>query len=57
MNTEIVRQPKTYKLIDWNKPKPVLPERETQLTEHEAHTLNRGLMMNRTTLRYIKVDG
>lgn len=56
MNTEIVRQPKTYKLIDWSKPKPVLPERETQLTEYEAHTLNRGLAMNGTTLRYVKED-
>lgn len=46
----------TYKLIEYDKPAPVLPERTTRLTEHEAHTLNRGFGFNRVRKRYIKID-
>jgi len=47
----------TYELVEWhagwNKYKHV---RKTILTEYEAHTLNRALLMNRSEKRYVKMD-
>ena len=45
-----------YMQIDWSKPASKLYRSPiTMLSEHEAHTLNNALAMNRTTLRYIKL--
>jgi len=45
-----------YMQIDWSKPAKLLYRSPvTMLSEHEAHTLNKALAMNRTTLRYIKL--
>ena len=45
----------SYEMIDWSK-QPSLFIRKTKLTKHEAHTLNRALAMNQTTLRYVKTE-
>ena len=45
----------TYELIDWNT-HPSVHVKLTKLTIHEAHTLNRALRMNRTTVRYDKQE-
>ena len=46
-----------YELVDWSKKRPIERlVRKTKLTKDEAITLNRALAMNRTTLRYVKVD-
>lgn len=46
-----------YIMIDYGKiPPPWEPIKRVTLTEYEAHTLNRALQMNQTTLRYIKED-
>jgi hypothetical protein len=45
-----------YMKIDWSKPASKLYRSPVVLlSEYEAHTLNKALMMNRTTLRYIKL--
>ncbi len=45
-----------YMQIDWSKPASKLYRSPiTMLSEHEAHTLNKALAINRTTLRYIKL--
>ena len=45
-----------YMKIDWSKPANKLYKSPvTMLSEHEAHTLNKALTLNRTTLRYIKL--
>jgi hypothetical protein len=47
----------TYQLIDYSKPPPILPVKESQLTENEAHNMNQAFGLNGTTLRYIRKDG
>lgn len=39
-------------LIDWDKNRKTI--RESRLTPHEQHTLNRALRFNGTTLRWIR---
>ena len=56
MNEDYKNPTYEYELIDWSKKRP--DERfikKSKLTEYEAETLNKGLMLNRTTLRYVKV--
>ena len=45
-----------YRLIDWNKPKPLLSEKRVQLTEDEAFKLNRNFINTCQTLRYVRDD-
>ncbi len=56
--TEILMSSQThlYQLLDWSKPPPVVPEKQLQLTVHEAHNLNRGMVMNGLTKRWVKQD-
>ena len=42
-----------YQLLDWSKHPPVVPEKQLQLTVHEAHNLNRGMVMNGSFLKYV----
>ena len=44
----------TYTLVQYDKPKPILPEKQIQMTEKEAHARNQGFALNRTSKRYIK---
>lgn len=44
----------TYVLINYNEPPPILPRKELQMTEKEAHARNQGFALNRATKRYIK---
>ena len=46
----------TYELVDWNKPKSVLPPAKILATVCEAHELNRGFAMNGSTKRWVKQD-
>ena len=45
-----------YKLIDWSKPAPVIPEKQLALTKYEASSLNKGMAMNGLTKRWVLVD-
>ena len=47
----------TYTLVEYDKPKPILPEKQLQMTEKEAHARNQGLALNFTKQRYIKIEG
>jgi len=51
-NTDTIK----YKLIDWSKPAPVLPEKQLTLTKYEASSLNKGMAMNGLTKRWIPVE-
>lgn len=44
-----------YIQIDYSKPPPLLKQliKRDRLTKHEAHTINRALAWNGTTLRWI----
>lgn len=44
-----------YIQIDYDKPPPLLKQlvKRGRLTKHEAHTINRALALNGTTLRWI----
>lgn len=45
-----------YMKIDWSKPAKLLYKSPIAvMSARDAHTLNRALAMNRTTLRYIKL--
>lgn len=44
----------TYILVEYDKPKPILPEKQLQMTEKEAHARNQGFALNRASKRYIK---
>ena len=48
-----------YQLIEYGEARREIernkPIKTTILTEHEAHTLNYALAMNRTTRRYVKI--
>jgi hypothetical protein len=44
----------TYTLVEYDKPKPILPEKQLQMTEKEAHARNQGFALNRASKRYIK---
>ena len=44
----------TYVLINYNEPPPILPQKELQMTEKEAHARNQVFALNHTTKRYIK---
>jgi len=46
----------TYILVEYDKPKPILPEKQVQMTEKEAHARNQGLALNFTKQRYIKIE-
>ena len=46
----------TYTLVEYDKPKPILPEKQVQMTEKEAHARNQGLALNFTKRRYIKIE-
>ena len=46
----------TYELVDWEKPKSVLPPAKTFLTIDEAHALNKGFALNGYTKRWVKQD-
>lgn len=45
-----------YMKIDWSKPAKLLYRSPIAImSSRDAHTLNKALAMNRTTLRYIKL--
>ena len=44
----------TYILVEYDKPKPILPEKQLQMTEREAHARNQGFALNRVSRRYIE---
>jgi hypothetical protein len=44
----------TYTLAEYDKPKPILPEKQVRMTEKEAHARNQGFALNRVSKRYIK---
>ena len=46
----------TYTLVEYDKPKPILPEKQIQMTEKEAHARNQGLALNFTQQRYVKIE-
>jgi len=46
----------TYTLVEYDKPKPILPEKQVRMTEKEAHARNQGLALNFTKQRYIKIE-
>ena len=46
----------TYELVDWNKPKGVLPPAKIFATIEEAAHLNKGFALNGFTKRWVKVD-
>ena len=43
-----------YKLVRYDEPTPILPEKKVIMTEKEAHARNQGLALNFTKQRYIK---
>ena len=52
-----------YKLINWVKAIPIYrgrpvekPAKIVEMTEEEAYELNRGLTMNGTGMRYVKLE-
>lgn len=44
-----------YELVDWNKPKPVIPQTITA-TRWESQQLNKGFALNGFTKRWVMVD-
>lgn len=46
----------TYKLVRYDEPSPILPEKKVIMTEKEAHARNQGLALNFTKQRYIKIE-
>jgi len=46
----------THELVDWNKPKGVLPPAKIFATVWEVHELNKGLALNGYTKRWVKQD-
>jgi hypothetical protein len=46
----------TYKLVRYDRPSPILPEKKVVMTEKEAHARNQGLALNFTKQRYIKIE-
>jgi len=46
----------TYTLVHYDRPKPILPEKQIQMTEKEAHARNQGFALNFTKQRYIKIE-
>jgi len=46
----------TYELVDWDKPKSVLPPAKIFATIWEAHELNKGFALNGFTKRWVKQD-
>ena len=51
-----------YELIKWNQPIPFYMDRQcvdkqiVRMTQEEAYELNRGLTLNRTGMRYVRID-
>tara|TARA_B100000035_G_scaffold70216_1_gene57569 strand:- start:2896 stop:3078 length:183 start_codon:yes stop_codon:yes gene_type:complete len=45
-----------YKLVRYDEPTPILPEKKVVMTEKEAHARNQGLALNLTKQRYIKLE-
>jgi hypothetical protein len=45
-----------YELVDWNKPRSVLPPQKIKATVHEAMQLNKGFALNGFTKRWVKQD-
>ena len=43
-----------YKLVRYDEPTPILPEKKVIMTEKEALARNQGLALNFTKQRYIK---
>ena len=46
----------TYELVDWDKPKSVLPPKTITATIWEASQLNKGFALNGFTKRWVKQD-
>lgn len=46
----------TYELVDWNKPKSILPPKLIKATMFEASQLNKGFALNGYTKRWVKQD-
>jgi len=44
----------TYTLVQYDQPKPILPEKQVKMTEREAHARNQGFALNLSKQRYIK---
>lgn len=45
-----------YKLVRYDEPAPILPEKKAVMTEKEAHACNQGLALNFTKQRYVKIE-
>jgi hypothetical protein len=45
-----------YKLVKYDEPTPILPEKKIIMTEKEAHACNQGFALNFTKKRYIKLE-
>lgn len=45
-----------YKLVRYDEPTPILPEKKVAMTEREAHARNQGLALNLTKQRYVKLE-
>lgn len=45
-----------YELVDWDKPKSILPPKVIKATAFEASQLNKGFALNRFTKRWVKQD-
>ena len=46
----------TYTLVHYDRPKPIVPEKQIQMTEREAHACNQGFALNFAKQRYVKVE-
>ena len=46
----------TYILVQYDKPKPILPEKQVKMTEKEAHARNQGFALNFVKQRFIKAE-
>jgi hypothetical protein len=45
-----------YRLIDWSKAAPILPERELFMTMDEAHAINNNMVLQGLSTRYILIE-
>lgn len=55
MNSVQDNTPYKYELVDWSKPKPVIPQTITA-TRWESQQLNKGFALNGFTKRWVMVD-
>ena len=47
---------KPYIMVNWDKPNPILPKRPILLTKFEAFNLNKQLVLNGESKRYVKEE-